>query len=46
MTVQSESAAPPPCKRPEVRRDLPFILAANILAEGTHPYRQTTGASA
>ncbi len=35
MTVQSESAALPPFWRPEVRRDCAFILAVNILAEGT-----------
>ena len=36
MTAQCESAAPPPCKRPEVLRPLPaFILEENIPAGGS-----------
>ena len=35
MTVQCESAAPPPSWRPEVRRDPAFILAINTFAEGS-----------
>ncbi len=38
MTVQGKGAAPPPCKRPEVRlptSDAAFILALNIPAGGS-----------
>ncbi len=53
MTVQGKGAASPPCKRPEAR--LPtlrpiflhsaFILAANIPAGGSCPFRSTRGRS-
>ncbi len=40
MTVQRESTALPPLRRPEVRCRPAFMLATNILAEGSrtlHP---------
>ena len=46
MTVQGKGAAPPPCKRPEVRlptSDAAFILALNIPAGGSRSVNQRHG---
>lgn len=43
MTVQCESAAPPPLWWPEVRRDPAFILTTNTFAEGTRTRRSAQG---
>lgn len=42
MTAERESTASPPLRRPEARCRPDFMLAANILAEGSRTSSQRT----